>query len=89
MPDSLSISIRVKRTTIEYSYIKVPVATNVMQTTETGDLLKDENGYKRVDGKKVFDEALRLARSSSHTWYPEDQRIEAHPVQKAPDPDEQ
>ena len=88
MPNTYSISVRVKRTTVDYAYIKVLVATNVMQTNEAGELVRDEKGSTHLDGKKVFEEALRLAPSSSEKWFREDEIFEPHPIQKAPEPNE-
>ncbi|MEI8196137.1 MAG: hypothetical protein WCI73_09535 [Phycisphaerae bacterium] len=59
-----------------------------MQTVETGELQKDDKGFAHLDGAKLFDEAIRLAGLPSVRWFMEDECIEPHPIQKAPEPDE-
>ncbi|HEY1216195.1 MAG TPA: hypothetical protein VGE93_21410 [Bryobacteraceae bacterium] len=69
---------RLHRVTAEEYYVKVPVTAAVM----AGE--PDENGRYSLDGDKVFEAAVALGRDDSE-WILEEQTIEVHPIQKAPD----
>jgi hypothetical protein len=73
----LSIAVRVKRTIVEFGYVRVPVTGSVMTTEGV-----DEGGKARIDGEKVFEQAVALARAGSGNWYREEEQVEVHPVQK-------
>jgi hypothetical protein len=74
---SHSISVRLQRTTVEESYVSVPVTDAVMQEEPT------EDGSYRLDTDKLFAAAIELGNGAD--WLPEDQQVVLHPVQKAPD----
>lgn len=75
-----SISLRLRRTTIDYAYISVPV---------TGDVVKrDAQGVGRLDVVELTRLALEMGKDPGVTWYQEEQTAEPHPVQKARDPGE-
>jgi hypothetical protein len=75
-----SISLRLRRVTVEYAYVNVPVV---------GDLIKpDEQGVNRIDGGQLTGKAVEMSQNPEVVWYREEQRTEPHPLQKAPDPGE-
>ncbi|MFG2692974.1 hypothetical protein [Kitasatospora sp. NPDC048407] len=74
---SYSISVRLRRTTVEEAYVSVPVTDAVMQDEP------DADGSQHLDAAKVFAVALELGASAE--WLPEDGRVVVHPIQKAPD----
>ena len=80
-PGSLvSVSWRLRRVTVEYGYVSVPVA---------GDLVRpDDHGVNRIDAKAMALRAVEMGHSSEVVWYREEEQIELHPLQKARDPGE-
>ena len=74
---SYSISVRLQRTTVEESYVSVPVTDAVMQEEPA------EDGSYRIDTEKLFAAAVELG--SEADWLSEEQRVVVHPIQKAPD----
>jgi len=80
-----SISVRVRRTTTGYAYIAVPVSDELMQTDESGAVACDPAGFAHLDPGKVLQRALELAQSPNVRWHPEEEQIEPHPTQKAPE----
>lgn len=88
-PRTYSISVRVRRTTLEYAYVLVPVDNQIMRTDDAGLPLRDENGSARIDGEKFAAQAVTLAGSSIVEWYPESSHIEPHPLQKPREENEQ
>jgi hypothetical protein len=77
---TLSVSWRLRRVTIEYSYVTVPVTESLMKV--------DEGGSGRIDVQRMEEQAIKLGSLPAVEWYPEEQRIELHPLQKAPGPGE-
>jgi hypothetical protein len=72
-----SISLRLRRITVEYAYVNVPVV---------GDVVKpDEQGVGRIDGAELTRRAVEMGQRSEVAWYREEQRVEPHPLQKAPE----
>jgi hypothetical protein len=67
------------RTTIEYAYVSVPIA---------GMVSPDAQGVGRIGAEAMGRRAVDLGQSPEVVWYQEEQRIDLHPAQKAPDPDE-
>lgn len=75
-----SISLRLRRVTVEYAYVNVPVV---------GDVVKpDEQGVGRIDVAELTRRAVEMGRRPEVFWYREEQRVEPHPLQKAPEPGE-
>ena len=75
-----SISMRLRRLTVEYAYVNVPV---------TDDLIKpDEQGVGRIDVALMAQNAVEMGQHPEVVWYREEQRLETHPIQKAPEPGE-
>jgi hypothetical protein len=75
---SYSVSVRLQRLTTEECYVSVPVTQAVMQDQP------DSDGVFHLDGNKVFEVAIQIGQESG-TWTSEDQQVDAHPIQKAPD----
>lgn len=77
---SRSISIRLRRQTVEYAYVNVPVE---------GDLVRpDEQGVGGINLEELSRRCVEMGQDGQVLWYREDQRIEPHPLQKAPEPGE-
>ena len=74
-----AVSWRLMRTTVEYAYVCVPVA---------GMVRPDAQGVGRIDAEAMGRRAVDLGQNPEVVWYWEEQRIDLHPLQKAPDPDE-
>ena len=75
-----SIVMRLRRTTAEYAFVNVPVV---------GDLVRsDEKGVGRIDVTLMTKKAVEMGQEPEVVWYREEQRLEPHPVQKAPEPGE-
>lgn len=74
-----SVSVRLKRTTIEYAFVSVPMDGNVMEPDP-------EDATKlRVNGEKVFETAKRMGTEPTVLWAKEGEPvIEIHPWQTAP-----
>ncbi|GIH07116.1 hypothetical protein Rhe02_51830 [Rhizocola hellebori] len=76
--NSFSVSVRLQRLTTEECHVSVPVTQEVMQDQP------DADGSFRLDGKKIFEAAIRMGQESGN-WALEAQHVEVHPIQKAPD----
>lgn len=76
-PRSYSISVRVRRVTVEEGYLRVPVDASVMRPEPAAD------GSYRLDTDKLWAEARRLAGELTD-WSVEEQSVDIHPIQKAP-----
>jgi hypothetical protein len=74
-----SISVRLKRTKIEYAFVSVPMDESVMEP-------HPEDATKlRVNGEKVFEVAKRMGTDTTILWAQEGEPlIEIHPWQTAP-----
>lgn len=75
-----SISLRLRRITAEYAYVNVPVVDDVVKP--------DEQGVGRIDVEALTRRAIEMGQQPEVVWYREEQRIEPHPLQKAPEPGE-
>ena len=73
-----SICIRLRRTTIEDAFVRVPVTGEVIRAP-------DKEGKLQLDTDKIVKAALLLGNSSATQWTKEDQPlVEPHPVQLPP-----
>jgi hypothetical protein len=88
-PRTYSIQVRVRRTTVEFAYVLVPVDSQIMRTDEAGVEVRDEKGSARIDGEKFAAQAVALAASPIVEWYQESSHIEPHPLQKPREENEQ
>lgn len=75
-----SISLRLRRTTVEYAYVSVPVDDAIVRP--------DESGVGRIDAERMTAVAVQFGGRPEVVWYPEDRDIVPHPMQKAPEPGE-
>ena len=87
-PQTYSISVRLQRLTTEYAYVRVPVTGDIMAVDPSGGVALDENGNAHIDPQRMVQRAVELARSPGVTWYQEQQQVQLHPLQKAPEPGE-
>jgi hypothetical protein len=87
-PQTYSISVRLRRTTVEYAYVAVLVTDDVMQTDTEGDIVQSAQGGASIDFDNLILRATEIARRPTVTWYRETEQIEPHPIQKAPEADE-
>jgi hypothetical protein len=79
-----SISVRLKRTTIEYAFVSVRVDGTVMDGTVM-EPDPEEATTLRVNGEKVFETAKRMGTEATVLWAQEGEPlIEIHPWQTAP-----
>jgi hypothetical protein len=80
-PGSLvSVSWRLRRVTVEYAYVSVPVADDLVRP--------DDQGVNRLDAQAMARKAVEMGQSSEVVWYRAEQQVELHPLQKAPEPGE-
>ena len=75
--ETFSISLRLRRVTVEYAYVNVPVVDDVVKP--------DEQGVNRIDFAELTRKAIEMSQSPEVVWYREEQKTEPHQVQKAPD----
>jgi len=68
--ETLSIPIRLRRTTIEYGYVSVEV---------TPDLIGLDG---KLDTEGLFRRALEWGQEAQMVWYREEQVVEPHPAQQ-------
>ncbi len=74
-----SISVRLRRTKIEYAFVSVPMDGSVMERDP-----EDTNKF-RVNGEKVFEFAKTMGTDAGILWAQETEPlIEIHPWQVAP-----
>lgn len=74
-----SVSVRLRRTKVEYAFVSVPVAGNVMEQDP------EDATRLRMSGEKVFEVAKRMGADPSVLWAEEGEPlIEVHPLQTAP-----
>ena len=78
----VSIALRLKRTTIEFAYVRVLVTDEVMKTDACGRVVTSEEGGASLDTDKLLSRGIEIAKLPSVEWYPESQSIEPHPIQK-------
>jgi hypothetical protein len=77
---SYSVSVRLQRVTVEYSYVSVPISTDIVN--------EQTDGTARIDTTKLFQRATEIGESADLVWHQENVSVQLHPVQKAPEPDE-
>ena len=76
---TFSISVRLRRTKVEYAFVSFPVDEQVWEQHP------DEPTKQRVAGEKVFEIAKSMGRDGSVLWVQESEPlIEIHPWQVAP-----
>jgi hypothetical protein len=74
-----SISVRLRRTKVEYAFVSVPIDAKVMERNP------EDTTKFRVNGEKVFEIAKQMGADGSVLWAQEsDPLVEIHPWQTAP-----
>jgi hypothetical protein len=68
--ESLSIQIRLRRTTIEYGFVSVEV---------TPDLIGMDG---KLDSEELFRRAVEFSKEAQMIWYEEERIVEPHPIQR-------
>jgi hypothetical protein len=74
--ETLSVQIRLRRTTIEYGYVSVEV---------TPDLIGLDG---KLDSEGLFRRALEWGQEPQMVWYSEEHIVEPHPIQQQREPHE-
>jgi hypothetical protein len=73
-----SISVRLRRTKVEYAFVSVPVNEEIWEQHP------DDPKKRRINGEKVFETAQRMGSDPSVLWAQESEPvIEPHPWQTA------
>ena len=72
-----SVSLRLRRVTVEYAYVNVPIVDEVVKP--------DGEGVGRIDFAELTRRALEMGVEPEVVWYREDRSIEPHPLQKSPE----
>ena len=77
-PNTLSISVRLRRTQTGSAHVSVPITETVMQPNDQGE-------GKKLDVDKIIAAALQLGNLDSTEWEIKGEpEIQLHPVQNAP-----
>lgn len=78
MSKTFSVSVRLKRVTIETAYVSVPLFPELLEPNF------DQSGT--IDAEKLMQDAVRLGHHPSTVWTVEGQpEITPHPIQAPPD----
>ena len=78
-PNTLSISVRLRRRQTETAQVSVPITEEVLQTDGEGE-------GKKLDVDKIIAAALQLGKLDSTEWEIEGEpEIQLHPIQVATD----
>jgi hypothetical protein len=78
--ETYSVSWRLQRITVEHAYVSVPITDEL--------ICEQPDGSGRINVELMTQRALELAAQSGVDWYPEEQRLRVHPIQKAPEAEE-
>lgn len=76
--ETYSVSVRLRRTSVEERYVSVPITNELMQAEP------DEDGSYHLDPGKIFTAAIELGQDDTD-WSSEGREVTVHPIQKAPD----
>ena len=78
-PDSLSISVRLRRRQTETARVSVPITDAVMRPDDEGE-------GRKLDVDKIIEAALQLGKFDSIEWEIEGEpEIQLHPIQNTPE----
>jgi hypothetical protein len=72
-----SVSFRLRRISTEYGYLSVPITEDLV--------IRLDDGSGRIDVEKMVQRAIEMRASPEVTWLPENQEIQPHPIQQAPE----
>ena len=76
-PNTLSISVRLRRRQTETAQVSVPITEEVMRPD-------NEGGGQKLDVDKIIEAAIRLGKLNSTEWEIEGEpEIQLHPVQNS------
>ena len=73
-PQSYSIALRLRRTTQEYAFFRVPVTSEIVD--------EQPDGSGKINFEKMTQVALKMGELDGVYWYVEGRDIEVHPIQK-------
>jgi hypothetical protein len=74
-----SVSVRLRRTKVEYAFVSVPVTGNVIEQDA------EDAARLRMSGDRIFELAKSMGSDPSVLWAEESEPlIEIHPLQTAP-----
>lgn len=76
--ETYSVSVRLRRTSVEERYVSVPITNELMRAEQA------EDGTRRLDPEKLLAAAIEFGQDDTD-WSPEDREVTVHPIQKAPD----
>jgi hypothetical protein len=77
-PNTLSISVRLRRRQAETAQVSVPITEEVMRPNDEGE-------GKKLDVDKIIEAALKLGQLDTTEWEIEGEpEIQLHPIQNAP-----
>lgn len=71
--DQTSVQLRLRRITIEDSYISVPILPEMLEP--------DGEGKYNINSEKFMEIALHLANTPKLSWKVEEITVEPHPIQ--------
>jgi hypothetical protein len=78
-PNTLSISVRLRRRQTETAHVSVPITEDVMRPNDEGE-------GNKLDVDKIIEAALQLGKLDSTKWDIEGEpEIQLHPIQNAPE----
>jgi hypothetical protein len=69
-----SITLRVRRTTVEDGYVSVPLTSTITK--------REDDGTHRIDTEALVREAMRLVEDPRVEWRVENVTTEPHPMQE-------
>lgn len=75
-----SLSLRIQRTTVEYSYVQIPLTDDM--------LVFDADGIGQVNTERAFERGLELAQEHDLVWFYESEQLLPHPWQRPADLEE-
>jgi hypothetical protein len=77
-PNTLSISVRLRRRQAETAQVSVSITEDLMRSNEEGE-------GKNLDVDKIIEAALKLGKLDSTQWETEGEpEIQLHPIQNSP-----
>ena len=71
-----SVSFRLQRTTIEFTFVSVPVTADL--------LVQQPDGTGQIDVDKMVQRAIEMGKASGVVWQSEEQQVQPHPIQTPP-----
>lgn len=75
-PQAYSVSVRLRRTTLESAFVGVPVSPDV--------IIVQPDGSGKLDAEKLFARAIEMGHKSECVWEAESVDVQLHPIQMPP-----